>query len=160
MCASSHLKQDQTRASHTDRVPRRFEEALQLALSDEAELIALDSQHLQSHHLAQLLQALQRKGGASALAVLSLEGNLLTDESCALLRDALQDAAFCPSLLTVNLNGNAGITPLGVESLRESLAERPDLKARPRPRATGCTALWQCRMYSRCSASSAVTRHV
>ena len=106
----------------------RLEEACAAAETGESELIVLDSQHLQTEHLAQLLQHIKQAGAESALTVISLEDNLLTDESCAILRDALQDTSLCPSLLTITLVGNAGITPLGHEHLKQALTERPDLK--------------------------------
>ena len=108
----------------------RFQEALRQAGRPDTELLALDAQHLQTQHLAQLLQHIKLAGKDSMLTVLSLEDNVLTDESCALLRDALQDASACPQLMTINLQANVGVTPLGHEHLRDALKERPDLKVR------------------------------
>ena len=109
----------------------RFQNGLKVAALADTELIALDSLHLQTQHLAQLVQQLQLTGEHSALTVLSLEDNVLTDDACAVLRDALSDSTFCPQLMKVNLNGNVGITPLGHEHLKQPLEQRPDLKARP-----------------------------
>ena len=96
----------------------------------DTELIALDGQRLQTQHLAQLLQAIATAGPKSVLTALSLEDNLLTDESCGVLRTTLQDASVCPGLLNINLAGNVGITPLGQDQIRQGLPERPELKVR------------------------------
>jgi hypothetical protein len=103
-------------------------EALELAQKGEAELIVLDCERLQTQHLALLIEAIQKAGPKNILTALSLEDNLLTDESCGILCTALQELHVCPALLNINLSGNAGITPLGIDQLKAGLVNRPDLK--------------------------------
>jgi hypothetical protein len=103
-------------------------DALKLAQKGESELIVLDGERLQTQHLAILIEAIKEAGPKNILTALSLEDNLLTDESCGILCTALQDVHLCPALLNINVSGNAGITPLGIDQLKEGLRDRPILK--------------------------------
>lgn len=106
---------------------------LAAAASGDDELLVLDGQKLQSHHLAQLLQHLARAGETSGVTAITLADNLLTDDSCAVLCSALRSPEFCPQLISINLAGNAGITALGHAHLQALLPDRPDLKVCPCP---------------------------
>jgi hypothetical protein len=109
----------------------RFQAALEAAATGEAELLILDAQCLQTQHLSELVDRLGMTGENSATSALSLEDNFLTDESCLLLRNALKDSTFCPSLISINLTNNQKISALGHAHLKEAILERPDLKVLP-----------------------------
>lgn len=108
----------------------RFAEGLSAGSLQETELILLDSIGLQASHLEAVLSRLERLGASSALLVLSLQGNLLTDDACNLISTALHGADFCPALSVVNLNDNYAITRLGLETLHAALRHRVNLKVR------------------------------
>jgi hypothetical protein len=120
----------------------RVVEAIALAAKGEVELILLDRERLQTQHLALLIQAMTKAGPKSILTALSLEDNLLTDESCGILCTALQDLKICPVLLNINLSGNAGISPLGLDQLKDGLTNRPDLKVLVKWRAVVDAGRW------------------
>lgn len=98
------------------------------------ELISLDGKQLTHTQLETLLANLRKAGDSNPVMAISLASNQLTDESCAALRDALRDSAFCPSVLTINLRGNAAITADGHAVLEELCALRPELQVRRAPR--------------------------
>lgn len=111
-----------------EQVPCRVEETLGEIASGQVELISLEGCSLTTAGLQSVVSALQNDDCSTSLMAMTLANNLLTDDSCSLLLTAMQSPAFCPSLLTLNLQDNPRLTELGFSMLQEMVSLRPDLQ--------------------------------
>lgn len=93
-----------------------------------AELVKLDSMGLTSSSFERVLEVLAGQNAGATVMTISLLDNGLDDEACRQLLTALKSPQFCPSLLAINLQGNAGITSEGFAMLNEAVMIRPELQ--------------------------------
>jgi hypothetical protein len=106
------------------------EEVLREIASGQTELVSLEGCSLTTAGLQRVVSALQVEGCSANVIAISLANNLLTDDACSLLRNALQNPEFCPSLLTLNFQDNPRLTEEGFTIIQHLISIRPELQVR------------------------------
>lgn len=108
----------------------RLDNSLDLISRGNAELVKLDSMGLTASSLQPVLALLATENVGSNVMTISLSDNLLDNDACRQLLEALKMPQFCPSLLAINLQGNSSISSEGYAVLDEIVTIRTELQAR------------------------------